>query len=453
MRGGRLDELWPHLNVAERYRPILAAVLVSALFPDIPHPAVLYTGEQGTGKSTSTKRAASILDPSPAQLRKPPRDADTATTAAAGSWMPALDNLSSMPDWLSDSICRWCTGDGDVRRRLYTDGDLHVISFRRVPILNGIDLGALRGDLADRTVHLELARIPDSARRDEAEMAQEWERDRPRVLGAILDLAVQVLGILPTVKLAERPRMADFAKILAAVDQHLGSEGLKTYLNLRTELAQDAATSDPLLLAMADRIKSKFEGTSSELLAQLEPGDDPGWRAPKGWPASARTLTGLVKRHAPTLRRLEWEVDELDRNSTRDRRLRWRIRPPAKDEQGGDPRSAAKRAAHAALPQTVPFPQLDGHSVGAATVRQTGRDAADAATAASTPHDAADFAAPTAQALTSGNEDHAASAANAARSAHLLALDERGERQNGAVTGRWRVSGDPIDPATTQEAP
>jgi hypothetical protein len=42
-----------------------------------------------------------------------------------------LDNLSTVPDWLSDSICRAVTGDGDVRRKLYTDGEHAVFSFRR----------------------------------------------------------------------------------------------------------------------------------------------------------------------------------------------------------------------------------------------------------------------------------------------------------------------------------
>jgi translation initiation factor RLI1 len=57
------------------------AVLVAAPIPRIPHPVTLLTGEQGTGKSTATARLASIIDPSLAQLRKPPRDVEQWTTA------------------------------------------------------------------------------------------------------------------------------------------------------------------------------------------------------------------------------------------------------------------------------------------------------------------------------------------------------------------------------------
>ena len=84
--------------------------------------------------------------------------------------MVGLDNLSTVQDWFSDSLCRAATGEGDVRRALYTDGGLAVFAFRRVLLLNGIDVGALRGDLADRAivVNLDRARRAPAAHRDPA---------------------------------------------------------------------------------------------------------------------------------------------------------------------------------------------------------------------------------------------------------------------------------------------
>jgi hypothetical protein len=122
-QGGNLDLLWQQLNIPESDRPLVLAWLVAAIAtPNVPHTVLSLFGEQGVAKSTTTKRLAEIVDPSPVLLRKPPRDAEAWVTAAQGSWVVSLDNLSQVPDWLSDSLCRASTGEGDVRRALYTDG-------------------------------------------------------------------------------------------------------------------------------------------------------------------------------------------------------------------------------------------------------------------------------------------------------------------------------------------
>jgi hypothetical protein len=71
------------------------------------------SGEQGTGKTTAVKVLVLLLDPGPVLVRKPPRDADSWVTAAAGSWVVGLNNLSDIPSWLSDSLCRASTGHGE----------------------------------------------------------------------------------------------------------------------------------------------------------------------------------------------------------------------------------------------------------------------------------------------------------------------------------------------------
>jgi hypothetical protein len=166
---------------------------------------------------------AGLVDPSPVQVRKAPRDADAWITAASGSWVVALDNLSDISDWLSDILCRAVTGDGDVRRQLYTDGGLAIWSFRRCPMLTGIDLGAVRGDLADRLLPFDLHVIPDRDCMQERDLWPKWERLHPQILGAVLDLVASVIRVLPSVRLESPPRMADFAYLLAAVDKVLES--------------------------------------------------------------------------------------------------------------------------------------------------------------------------------------------------------------------------------------
>lgn len=319
-----LKLLWQILNVEEDDRPLVAAWLVAALVPDIPHPTLALFGEQGTGKTTATKLLVSIVDPSPVPARKPPRDADGWVTAAAGSWVVAIDNLSTIPLWLSDSLCRAVTGDGDVRRRLYSDSDLHVFSFRRVIVFNGIDVGSLNGDLADRMLPINLERIPDTNRLDETHLWPAWNDIHPQVLGAVLDLAANVFTQLPLVELTQRPRMADFARILAATDNTLHTDGLDRYLVKQGSLAAESLDTDPLIAAITTRIHNQWTGTASQLLVQLTNLDEP---TPKDWPTTPRTVTGRLKRWAPVLRKTGWTVtDDAGRN--KDGTVKWTLNPP-----------------------------------------------------------------------------------------------------------------------------
>lgn len=330
VRGGRLNELWRWLNVVPADQPLVAAWLVSVLYDAMPHPVLGLFGEQGTGKTTAEKLLVSLLDPSPVPTRKPPRDADSWVTAAAGSWVVGLDNLSDVPPWLSDSLCRAVTGDGDVRRKLYTDGDLAVFAFRRCLILNGIDVGAMRGDLAERMLPINLETIRDDHRIEEEDLWPAWEQTHPRLLGALLDLVASVASVLPSVRLARKPRMADFARILAAVDQVLDTDGLSRYLVKQREIADDSLTDDPFITAILRALgEDRFTGTSAELLAKVTPADD-GWRPPKGWPGTARKATALLKRQAPPMRKAGWTV-ENDDGANHDNRVRWTITPPPQE--------------------------------------------------------------------------------------------------------------------------
>jgi energy-coupling factor transporter ATP-binding protein EcfA2 len=335
--GDSMDDLWPWLNVATEDRPMLIAALVAALMPDIPHPVVGLTGEQGTGKTTATKVLAGLLDPGPVLARKAPKDPEAWITAASGSWVVGLENLSDIPPWLSDSICRAVTGDGDVRRKLYTDGDLAVFAFRRVIIANGIDFGAIRGDLADRMLSIELAPISDDKRREEETFWPDWHAAHPCVLGALLDLAARVRATLPSVTLPRKPRMADYARVLKAVDTVLDTKGLSRYVDKQSSLATDSLTADQFIAAVADAIAGMltgtFEGTAADLLDRATPSRE-GWRAPKGWPSTPRAVTTTLRRQAPVMRKAGWTITD-DGGANHGNRAVWTITPPPPSPRAG----------------------------------------------------------------------------------------------------------------------
>jgi len=325
--GGTLDELWELLNVTEADRPLVLAWLIAALIaPSIPHPVLALFGEQGTGKSSACRLLVSLVDPSPVPLRKPPKDPDGWVTAASGSWVVGLDNLSDVKEWFSDSLCRAVTGDGDVRRALYTDGGLAVFSFRRCVLVNGIDLGALRGDLADRTIVVNLDRLAENQRRTETELNERFQAAWPRIVGALLSEACRVLAALSTVRLSTSPRMADFARILSAVDRLLGTRGLDRYEAQSRTLAADTLEGEPFIVVLRDMLTEPFEGSAADLLRAVTPTVD-SWRKPQGWPKDARTVTGMLKRHAPALRKAGYQVEQLGRLA-RANVTGWRVAPP-----------------------------------------------------------------------------------------------------------------------------
>jgi hypothetical protein len=220
-------------------------------------------------------------------------------------------------DWLSDSLCRAVTGEGDVRRKLYTDGDHAVFNFRRCVLLTSIDPGAIRGDLAERILPVKLNIIPDSERLLEGEIWAAWQQAHPRILGGILHLAARVIAILPSVEIRSKPRMADFARIVVAVDQVLGTDGINHYIGKQTSLATDSLDGDSFITELSKL--GTFEGTASELLDKIMPE-----KPPKGWPANARAVTQRLRRQAPTMRKAGWQITD-DAGANHEKVLHWRI--------------------------------------------------------------------------------------------------------------------------------
>lgn len=324
-RGKGGPRLWEFVGIAEEDRPILLAVMIAALIQvDVPHVILLLLAEQGSSKSTITRILVSLIDPSAVPLRQPPRDPEGWTTAATASWVVALDNLSGDIDgWLSDCLCRASTGDGNVKRALYTDSDVAVTAFRRCVITNGVDVAPVRGDLAERVATVKLPRI--TRRRAESEFEAEWEQARPEVFAALLDLAAKVHQLLPTIDVPDLPRMADYAKVLAAVDQVMKTDGLTRYREQSRNAARDTLDV-PLIAELVGAGRAFTDTTSAQLLGELTPTSEQ-WRRPKGWPKSARAVTGLLTRHAPAMRAQGWHI-EHDDGHNKAGVTQWTIRPP-----------------------------------------------------------------------------------------------------------------------------
>ena len=121
--------------------------------------------------------------------------------AANNGYLLAFDNLSGLPNWLSDALCRLATGGSFAVRQLYTDDEEVLFEAARPILLNGIEEVVSRPDLGDRAIFLTLAPIGEAQRRPESELWREFEIARPRILGALLDAVVHGLRAMGRVHL------------------------------------------------------------------------------------------------------------------------------------------------------------------------------------------------------------------------------------------------------------
>jgi hypothetical protein len=205
--GGRIDcklALFSEHQVGRGLCVLVVAWILAALRNRGPYPVIALSGEQGSAKSTFSGLVRSVLDPNTAPLRALPREERDLFIAANNGHVLAFDNVSGLPHWISDTLCRLATGGGFAVRQLYTDQDEILFEAAKPMILNGIEDFVTRPDLADRSLFLTLNPIPERDRRTEAELHGLFAAERPRILGVLLDAVVTGLNRLPQTRLTSR---------------------------------------------------------------------------------------------------------------------------------------------------------------------------------------------------------------------------------------------------------
>lgn len=312
-RGGQLSELSTLLNILPEDWSLLAAWLIAALNPQGPYPVLFLLGEQGTGKSTLAQMLKGLIDPGAASLRAHPRDSRDLMLAAANSWVLCFDNLSQIPGWFSDGLCRLSTGGSFATRALYHDNEESIVNAARPVILTGIEDLATRGDLLDRAILLYLPAISPGKRCSHQELWTQYEALRPQLLGALLDIVCVTLAQLPQVKLEQLPRMADFAKLGVAASPALGlqpEDFLNAYQQNQQATHELTLEGLPVVTALKTLLEKQptWEGTATDLHAALTSCCSPQMQRGKNWSTSARGLSSMLRRLAPSLRSSGIEV-------------------------------------------------------------------------------------------------------------------------------------------------
>jgi len=148
------------INIDNEEQKFLFKVnLITCFIPGFPHPIEFLHSEQGSAKSTLTKIKKGLVDPSILNSISLSKDNDL-IQAVSHHYFPTFDNLSGLKKNTSDLLCRFVTGEGYSKRRLYTNDDDFIYQFMRCITLNGINQVATQPDLLDRGLIFELKRIP-----------------------------------------------------------------------------------------------------------------------------------------------------------------------------------------------------------------------------------------------------------------------------------------------------
>jgi hypothetical protein len=306
---------------------LLKCYIISLFYPEIPKPVLMLHGEQGSAKSTLQELIKMLVNPSSIRTLTFPRDINELVQKLSHNYVTYFDNVSLIPDWISDQLCRAVTGAGFSKRELYTDDEDIIYNFKRCIGFNGINLGATKSDLLDRGLIIELERIAKEKQRKIEDVWAEFEAIKPQLLAYIFDTLVKVLQVKASGGIASEikglPRMADFAEIGEIISRCMGNPKdafINAYyrnIKLQTEEAISANLLGNIMIQFMQD-KAEWTGTATELHMDLQE------KAAtlninihdKSWPKSANSLSRKLNLIKTNLREIGIELDKcyLDEN-------------------------------------------------------------------------------------------------------------------------------------------
>ncbi len=325
---GDIGDLWRIANIPEASRLLFITCVMESLRPDTPYPALELIGEQGSAKSTTQAAAKRTIDPNACDLRTAPKSVEDVFVGAGVNHLVSYENVSHLTNVMQDAFCVLATGGGFATRTLYTNHEETVISVKRPVMINGISACVTTQDLVDRTVSIELPVI--THRQEINELWRDFETARPRILGALLDIFVQALALLPDIHLPpeDRPRLAEFARLGMAVALAVGrapDDFLEQFKASRIESIGRTIDASPVASALLDWFERNPNGRTDSvktIFTEVERFKPTGTDS---WPRSAKGFADALRRAAPALRQMGIECKSLGKGSGGV--VRWCIEP------------------------------------------------------------------------------------------------------------------------------
>jgi hypothetical protein len=344
-RDGSIEQLRSLVNLGEDGFVLFVSCLLDALCPGRPHPVLYLADDEGSAKSTTEKIYRSLIDPNSIPLRNLPATARELFVGANNSYMLAFDNVSMISTQISDALCQVATGSGFGNRRLFTNSAEVLIGGYRSVVISGLGNAITRSDLADRAVIINMSRIAPERLLSKREIWSQFESQRPRIFGALLDCMARGLRQLPQIQLARAPRMIDFAYWGVATAAFPQGVFLAALERTAADATEAVIENDPVAVAIAAFMtgRSSWVGTAAQLLKELTDRDrsEAAPSRSRAWPREVSAFGKRLRTAKVALGKIGIDV-QIDRASDR-RRTRWitltAVRPPQAGETDASDRS------------------------------------------------------------------------------------------------------------------
>jgi hypothetical protein len=327
------------LNInREEHKLLLKCYIVALLVSDIPKAILMLHGEPNSAKTTCLGLIRMLIDPVSTRTLsvKSAKNSDNAEIVQQldHNYLPYYDNISFIPEWLSDVLCRASTGDSFSKRKLFTNNDDILYSYIRNVGFSGVNLAATKSDLLRRGLIIELERIHRDNQKQVKLIWKEFYELRPKVLGYIFDILAKVLAMKRkgVTVVGGLPSLSDWGEWCELISQAMGNKPgkfIETYnknIESQNEAAiEDSVIAETIIKFMERDNKTTWTGTMAMLLAHLEfeaPALGINIKDRKTWPSRPNILKRWLKYVVSNLKELHnITVREADDSSSKNKKI------------------------------------------------------------------------------------------------------------------------------------
>ena len=239
------DVLGQYLNLTSDDKVLAIVTLITWFLPHIERAILLLNGPQGTGKSFLSQIIQRIVDPVSHDLPPLPTDMQELQLILSEYYLVAFDNISQIREAISNTLCKSVTGGTQIKRKLYSDKNLVILTYKNCVILNGIGDFVQMPDLLDRIVTLKT--IPHGANKSKVALLAQFQKDLPDIMAKIFNILQQAMAVYPTVDIDTPTRLVEYEKWGYAIAQVVYGDGnifLKAYYKGRYLTSVSRAEND-----------------------------------------------------------------------------------------------------------------------------------------------------------------------------------------------------------------